>query len=263
MKHNFKKCGITKILPFLVGFSLAEPSAINCTEPARTNLEGILADSLEKLEANNLYDERNYDGRYIDRTSQELIERFVHENKQSKHVLAIDKTARRLYFFEDGKLNHEYPIKVAFGANYKHRKEKRDGGTPEGEYKIFWKKAHDVFDPNQPKTSDYTNFTYFLGINYPNEADALHGLVNGFIGRKTYEDIVRRVKNGSTNWDTTLGGPVGIHTIPTGMDTSVSATSNDWTKGCIAVNYTQMKKLYNEVPVGTPVIILGTELKSP
>jgi hypothetical protein len=109
-----------------------------------------------------------------------------------------------------------------------------DGRTPEGEYRVCTRNAN-------------SSFHIFLGLDYPNRADAQRGLEQGLITRQQQRRILGALEaKRSPPWDTALGGAVGIHG---------SGASWDWTLGCIALDDPDIETLWAFCPIGTPVRI--------
>lgn len=145
----------------------------------------------------------------------------------------IDKSQRRLTLYDGKKILRVYKIGLGFQPQGAKQKQ-GDGKTPEGSYWIVAK---------NPQSRFYLS----LALNYPNEADAKGGLASGLIDQKQYKRIRKAAKNqGLPPWDTALGGEIFIHG---------HGASSDWTLGCVALDDTAMKELYEALPVGTPVNI--------
>lgn len=181
-----------------------------------------------------------------------LVTKFLKKFESKEHVICIDKICYSLTLYQKGGICPGFPVKIALGTNPAARRHTRDARTPEGIYHVIEKR--------DAKNGLYTQFTLALVINYPNQYDADFGLRNGHINKATFDRIVERQKNGTTDYTTKLGGPIEIHTIPTGMDTITPATVKNWTLGCVALDYRDMKRLYAAVGTGTPVLIVGEEL---
>ena len=134
-------------------------------------------------------------------------------------------------------VNNEITGRFKIGLGNKpigHKRVEGDRKTPEGSYYVCTK-------------HDKTLFTYFLGISYPNKLDAKTAYDKGDIDEETYNAIVKandlKIK---PNWDSKLGGEVGIHG---------GGNSSDWTFGCIALSNDDIEILYDFVSLKTPVEI--------
>lgn len=109
-----------------------------------------------------------------------------------------------------------------------------DRRTPEGDFYIFTR-------------NNKSAFYLSLGISYPNAAHAERGLRDGLINRTQYAAIIRALKAKKTPpQNTLLGGDIYIHG---------NGARSDWTWGCVALEDTDIRELFDAVPVGTPVTI--------
>ena len=137
----------------------------------------------------------------------------------------------RLY--DGGRLIKTY--RVALGTNPIPPKARvGDRATPEGSYFICHKNPQ-------------SRFHLSLAINYPNAADARRGLKDGLISRAEYDAILQAVASHRTPpWNTRLGGEMFIHG---------TASSPDWTWGCIGLDVPDLDELYRLVPLKTPITI--------
>lgn len=147
--------------------------------------------------------------------------------------VVINKTHRRLTLYDGGRVVREYP--VALGRSPVEDKERQgDMRTPEGEFYVFTK-------------NEKSAFYLSLGLSYPNIEDAERGLRDGLINDAQYRRIVRAIRRkASPPMNTRLGGDIYIHG---------GGTGSDWTFGCTALENTDIKELFDAVPVGTTVVI--------
>ncbi len=151
-----------------------------------------------------------------------------------KHVnIIIHKSKRTLELYADGKLIQTY--RTVFGGDpIGHKAVEGDNKTPEGKYTIV--------------TRHRSRFHLFLGISYPNAADAKVGLDKKDISQSEYEAIVKAEAQGKQPpWKTKLGGAIGIHG---------GGILFDWTAGCIAVTDEAIEEIYALATHGTDVEIL-------
>lgn len=162
----------------------------------------------------------------------------------AKRVIVIDKAKKNLVLFINGKRAAQFP--AAFGMDPDSDKYKAfDCATPEGLYFISHKKQS-------------SRFHRFLGISYPNLADAEQGLAMGVISMGEYQriyDAVQRSRPAPV--DTGLGGGIGIH----GGGVFRYFGNNrerDWTQGCIALNNKDIETLFQSCGVKDPVIIFNS-----
>ncbi len=99
--------------------------------------------------------------------------------------------------------------------------------TPEGAFKVRAKYPH-------------AEWHKFIWIDYPNE--------------ESWKKFKERKKNGDIPRDAKIGGEIGIHGVPTGMDLWIDLGS-DWTLGCIALKNDAVDEIYEYVKESTPVWI--------
>ena len=132
--------------------------------------------------------------------------------------ILIEKGARRLTVYQDGKRVREYRIALGFTPDG-DKVRQGDGKTPEGIYKI-------------DRRNDRSKFHLSLGINYPQP-----------------EDRARAKKGGYSP-----GGDIFIHGQgPEGR--FLYQQRRDWTVGCIAVTDDEVEDIYAMVRDGTPILI--------
>ena len=145
----------------------------------------------------------------------------------------IHKQGRRLDLCDGGIVVKTYA--VALGSTPKGAKTKSgDRRTPEGKY----------FVCSRNGTSKYH---LFLGVSYPNAADADAARIAGRINAATAARLATAESaRQKPDWYTPLGGAVGIHG---------GGTFLDWTWGCIALSDKDIEELWIACPVGTPIVI--------
>ena len=141
-------------------------------------------------------------------------------------TLLVDKSDHTMKIFEGDKLVQEYT--VVFGNNDKGDKMiQGDRKTPEGTYHISYMKKHNKWNK-------------FMLIDYPNQAD-----IQKFNERKAQGLIPKNAK---------IGGDIGIHgTWP--HDEPMIDRKVNWTLGCISLKNEDTDELYENVVVGTKIII--------
>lgn len=184
-------------------------------------------------------------------------ELFLQKNS-NKECILVKKSEHKLYYWRHGQLVagdvyngfvHTFPVPVALG---------RGGAceTPEGEYYICYKNPQ-------------SKFTLFLGLSYPNIADANNAVEMGSkLSVQQYASIyVANLLKARPPWSTPLGGAYGIHAAPTYMAREldrkekvdpnlIQVTKKDNTLGCVAVENRVIKYLFAKVELGTPVLII-------
>jgi len=152
----------------------------------------------------------------------------------NKARIIIHKKRRKLELFDGKTLVKTYEI--VLGKTPVGDKEiEGDGRTPEGKFYVFTK-------------NDKSKFHLSLGLSYPNLEDAERGLSAGLITKAEYDAIAEAIAEKKMPPQTTkLGGEIYIHG---------GGTDGDWTQGCVALADDDIKKLFDSIPVGTPVRIL-------
>ncbi len=151
----------------------------------------------------------------------------------NSYKIIIKKSERTLYLYRNDSLLKTYTIALGLkpvGA----KEQKGDYKTPEGTYYICSK-------------NDHSQFFLSLGLSYPNSTDAERGLQAGLISRREYQQIVTATtQHQKPPMNTRLGGDVFIHG---------SGIGSDWTWGCVAMENTDVKELFEIIPIGTVVVI--------
>ena len=147
--------------------------------------------------------------------------------------IVVFKSRRRLMLYANNKLLRVY--RVGLGTDPVNDKIKEgDRRTPEGDFYVFTKNEHSAF---------YLS----LGLSYPNAEDAERGLRDGLITRQQYNQIVDAIRRKvAPPQNTPLGGQIYIHG---------NGSQSDWTWGCVALDNTDIRELFDAVPVKTPVVI--------
>ncbi|HET9064112.1 MAG TPA: L,D-transpeptidase [Candidatus Binatia bacterium] len=160
-----------------------------------------------------------------------MREPTVAESVVNEHTVAVvvTKHTRRLELYRRGGLVGAFPVVLGARPDGPKRYE-GDMRTPEGVYRVTGKRLHG-------------RWTYFIEIDYPNEAD-----------RRAYESeaAAGRIPLFAQELPG-VGGLVGIHGNDRPRD---QASGRDWTKGCIAMRNEDVAVLYDLVDVGTPVVVL-------
>lgn len=138
----------------------------------------------------------------------------------------IDKSEYKLSVIANTKVLKEYP--VVFGKNQIDDKLMQgDKCTPEGSFKMISKYPHD-------------SWSKFIWINYPN-ADSWrkHNAAKN-------EGLIPEEAN--------IGGEIGIHGVPKGMDKLIDLQFN-WTLGCISMKNKDIDELYPYISKSTLIVI--------
>lgn len=135
-------------------------------------------------------------------------------------LVRVIKSERKLQLLSNGKILYEF--KVSLGSNPNgHKIQEGDGRTPEGLYKLDYKKADSAF---------YKAFH----ISYPNAQD------------------IAAAKSRGVN----PGGNIMIHGQKNGLGwlSSISQHFN-WTNGCVALTDSEIDVVWEQIKEGTAVEI--------
>ncbi len=166
---------------------------------------------------------------------------YVSAGALSNVWIRVSKIERHVYVYRGDELVYTFDADMAYNS---FADKKRNGGkgrrdhwrTPEGTFYVVHKNPE-------------SKFYKALVLNYPKVEDARRGLETGLISRSQYQAIKRAQEElRMPPMNTDLGGWIEIHGDGTG-----SATT--WTQGCVAVRNRAMDVLWEQVRVGTPVLI--------
>jgi murein L,D-transpeptidase YafK len=130
--------------------------------------------------------------------------------------IVIEKAARRMQLFQDGKVVRSYRIALGFTPQGDKMRQ-GDGRTPEGMFTI---------DRRNPRSA----FHLSLGLDYPRPEDRARAAAGGY----------------------DPGGDIFIHGQPNALPDGFRLRG-DWTAGCIAVTNAEMREIWAATPIGTPV----------
>lgn len=134
-------------------------------------------------------------------------------------LVRVDKSARTLTLFADGRAVKTYSGIQLGGAPQGHKRFEGDERTPEGRYSI---------DARNPQSAYHLS----LRISYPNARDRAYANAHG----------------------RSAGGDIFIHGQPNALP--LARLPGDWTDGCIALSNAEMDELWQAVADGTPVEIV-------
>ncbi|HNW58032.1 MAG TPA: L,D-transpeptidase [Bacteroidales bacterium] len=138
----------------------------------------------------------------------------------------IDKSDHKLTILSDTVILKEYP--VVFGKNPVDDKLKQgDRCTPEGTFYMKAKYPH-------------SKWSKFIWLNYPTQ--------------DSWRKHNAAIRQGKIPGDAKIGGEIGIHGVPDGMDILIDM-KYDWTEGCISLKTKDINELYYYVNQSTPIII--------
>lgn len=132
--------------------------------------------------------------------------------------ILIEKTARHLVLFQNGKIVRTYGIALGFSP-VGDKSRQGDGRTPEGIYRI-------------DRLNDRSAYHLSMGLDYPQLADIQQAAADGF----------------------DPGGDIMIHGQPNAFP-DAAVIDGDWTAGCIAVSNAEIREIFAATPIGTEVEI--------
>ena len=148
------------------------------------------------------------------------------ETNKNNITISIDKSDYKLCIKEDTIILKEYPI--VFGNNPIDDKLRQgDNCTPEGTFRMISKYPH-------------KEWSKFIWINYPNKESL-----------KKHNSAKRDDKIPK---DAKIGGEIGIHGVPKGMDYLIELKYN-WTLGCISMKNNDVNEIYPYISKSTLIII--------
>ncbi|HLW24420.1 MAG TPA: L,D-transpeptidase [Steroidobacteraceae bacterium] len=160
----------------------------------------------------------------------------------SQRSILIRKGARRLFIYDAGHLEREYPVALGRNGSCDKRIE-GDEATPLGEFYVCAK-------------NPLSKFHRSVCLSYPNLEDAERGLADHLISPQEHAAILAALRERRMPpQHTRLGGEIYIHGQPLEPD-GRAVTMKDWTRGCIALDNADMQELYDRVDLGTPVRIV-------
>jgi murein L,D-transpeptidase YafK len=161
-----------------------------------------------------------------------LVREAINSSKE-KPVIIVDKFDYSLKLFYLGVLIKEYPIEL---GNPKGDKEfQGDRKTPEGNYRITWKRYEDI---------GQTQYYKALLLDYPNETDKVE-----FKKMKMLGEIPQGAK---------IGRLIEIHGHGSGRKGNDTQGRGNWTDGCVALSNNNMDDLFRYVGEGNLVTIVNS-----
>jgi murein L,D-transpeptidase YafK len=135
-------------------------------------------------------------------------------------LVKVDKSERTLSLMSGTTQLAQFPI-VLGGNPIGHKQQEGDERTPEGRYILDFRKTDSAFFKA-------------IHISYPNTTDKLNAKRRGV----------------------SPGGAIMIHGQKNGFGWLASVTQKfDWTDGCIALSDEDMQRVWDLVPVHTPIEI--------
>ncbi len=145
---------------------------------------------------------------------------------RNPYYIVVDKSDYELKVYDDEGWYATYPI--VFGSrDLSDKMREGDKRTPTGNFKVVLKKIHPKWGPE-------------LLLDYPND--------------ESYRRFMERKQKGIIPKTARIGDGIAIHATRPEEEWTVDNFYN-WTDGCVSVKYTEMKELFQYIPVGTPVTI--------
>lgn len=157
-----------------------------------------------------------------------LLEQVRANNYAAKDLeILIDKSEYTLQVYHKDSLLITYPCVFGFDP-VSDKMQEGDGATPEGEFGIRSMYPH-------------KSWSYFIWIDYPNA--------------ESWSRFRKRKADGTIESSATIGGEVGIHGVPEGMDDMI-ANKRNWTLGCISLTNEHITDLYKSINSSTKMKIV-------
>lgn len=164
----------------------------------------------------------------IEDPTEKLVNIIAENNiRKSDLKIYIDKSDYYLAVKHADSVLIKYPCVFGFNA-VDDKAMEGDGCTPEGDFGVRSMYAH-------------RSWKYFIWIDYPNA--------------ESWSRFKRRKADGEIPEDATIGGEVGIHGVPEGMDSMIDDGTN-WTLGCISLKNAHISDLYNSINKYTKIEIV-------
>ncbi len=152
--------------------------------------------------------------------------KITHVVNRNPYYIIVDKSEYELKVFDDEGWYATYPI--VFGSkDLSDKMREGDKRTPTGKFKVILKKYHPKWGPE-------------LLLDYPTQ--------------ESYRRFNERKQKGQIPATARIGNGIAIHATRPGEEWTVDNFYN-WTDGCVSVKYTEMKDLFEYIPVGTLVTI--------
>ena len=138
-----------------------------------------------------------------------------HHIKVENLSVLIDKSDYVLSFINADTVVKEFPVVLGYNP-VGDKLEQGDYKTPEGTFGVRSKYGH-------------KSWKYFIWIDYPNE--------------ESWSKFNKRKADGTIGKNAKIGGEVGIHGTPEGMDNMIKEGTN-WTFGCISLTRAHVSEIY-------------------
>jgi murein L,D-transpeptidase YafK len=158
------------------------------------------------------------------------LQKLVDSLKLDKNKLSVRVTKCKyiLSICIDTLVIKSYPVVLGFNAIDDKLRE-GDGCTPEGTFKVRAKYPH-------------RSWSKFIWFDYPNSQSRIkHN---------------KAKREGKIPLNASIGGSVGIHGVPSGMDYLVDQGQN-WTLGCVSLKNKDIDEIYDFITLQTIIEIRG------
>jgi hypothetical protein len=177
---------------------------------------------------------------------------FVEQRQQlfdpqlESNLILVDQDSYRMRIIKDGK--NIADLDISLGQAKGQKQIQGDNKTPKGMYFITQK-----YRGHFPGKYGAYFGGHWIKINYPNTYDAERGVAQNLISREQANNIRNRWLNRSPSLESTkLGGGIGFH-----------GWINEWPNngsrhlswGCIVMHVADIQRYFDEIPLGTMVII--------
>jgi L,D-peptidoglycan transpeptidase YkuD (ErfK/YbiS/YcfS/YnhG family) len=186
----------------------------------------LVADSLELVDS-AMGISRKILARYADPALREwwgeVVIRTYQASRRNNLALLVDKEQHELAVLKSGKVWRTMSVDIG-AASYSRKLTAGDRATPEGLYRVI-----------QKKKAGQTRFGLAFLLDYPNTED-----------RRRFNHAIEM---GLVPADAGIGGLIEIH--------GHGGRGFDWTDGCIAPADEDMQWLFERIPQGTTVGIVG------
>ena len=164
----------------------------------------------------------------IEDPTEKLVDIIAEKNiRKGDLKIYIDKSEYYLAVKHEGSTLIKYPCVLGFNP-VDDKAMEGDGSTPEGNFGVRSMYAH-------------RSWKYFIWIDYPNA--------------ESWRRFKQRKADGEIPEDATIGGEVGIHGVPEGMDSMIDDGTN-WTLGCISLKNDHITDLYKSINSSTKIEIV-------
>ncbi len=141
--------------------------------------------------------------------------------------LYVNKSDYLLSVYIDSQILKSYPVVLGFNP-FDDKMKEGDGCTPEGTFELI-----DLYP--------HAKWSKFMWIGYPNDESWRKFEANKAVGLIADSDKI--------------GGEIGIHGVPEGMDALIDVGKN-WTLGCISLKNKDVDEIYTVCKKSTKVVIV-------